>query len=278
MIDNFNIKLLFGGLSRCDNRWSRGYQKTDNCFKIYIPVDGECSLYGENKRYEITPGKIYLISGYKLISQECLNELKLYWFHFLPESLILRHIILSQSMVLSWQSKYFPGTDKLLEKTDDYFVFNHEKDTLYKRYFPKQHLECLIMSFVLNILSVLLENIDYQKISADFYDSRIKKAIEYMDANYTRNPGLDELSRIANLSKVQFLRNFKSLFQTSPLNYMLRKRLEHARFILSNTSLPINEVAARCGYFDECYFSRIFKKELDITPSGYRKKMQKQVP
>ena len=278
MIDNFNIKLLFGGFSKCDSRWSRGYQKTDNCFKIYIPVEGECSLYGEDKKYEIKPGSIYLISGYKLISQVCMEEMTLYWFHFLPESLILRHIILSQPMVVSWPTDSFPGTEKLLEKTADYFVFNHVKDTLYKRYFPKQHLECLIISFVLNILSVLLENINYQKISSEFYDSRIKKAIEYMDVNYTRNPGLDELSKIANLSKVQFLRNFKNLFQTSPFNYMLRKRLEHARFILSNTSLPIAEVAAKCGYFDEGYFSRIFKKELEITPSGYRKKMQKQMP
>jgi AraC-like DNA-binding protein len=278
MIDNFNIKLLFGGLSTCDITWSRGYQKTDDCFKIYIPVHGESALYGENESYLLMPGRIYLISGYKLKRQECLDEMRLYWFHFLPESLILRHIILSQPMVISWPLKDFPGTDKLLKKTSSYFVFRNERDTLYKRYFPKQHLECLILSFVLNILSVLLEDIDYQGISAGFYDTRLKKVVEYMDSNYIENPGLDELSRIASLSKVQFLRNFKKFFKTTPFNYMLRKRLELARFILSNTSLPITEVAAKCGYYDEGYFTRIFKKELEITPSGYRKKMQKQVP
>lgn len=278
MIDNFNIKLLFGGFSVCNREWTRKYQKTDNCFKVYVPVSGECFLYDDNERYRIAPGKIFLISGHKLIRQECLNEMKLYWFHFLPESLILRHIILSQPMVSAWDAEVFPGTHELLKKTTSYFIYKNEKDNLYKRYFPNQHLECLVISFVLRILSVFLEKIDYHKISTEFFDTRLKSVIEYMDAQYLNNPELDELSEIAHLSKAQFLRVFKDLFQTTPFNYMLRKRLEDAMFMLSNTSVPVSEVAARCGYYDESYFSRVFKKELEMAPSAYRKKMRRQGP
>lgn len=56
-------------------------------------------------------------------------------------------------------------------------------------------------------------------------------------------------------------------------NYVNRKRIQKSLFFLATTNLPIQEVAARVGIYDENYFSRIFKKFQLMTPREYRSAM-----
>ena len=51
-------------------------------------------------------------------------------------------------------------------------------------------------------------------------------------------------------------------------------RIQRAKRLLSNTTLPVIDIAASVGVEDQSYFSRLFKKETGLTPSTYRKKMQ----
>ena len=58
----------------------------------------------------------------------------------------------------------------------------------------------------------------------------------------------------------------------SPAVYIMRLRLVYAKRLLkSDVTLPIGNVAQRCGFEDVAYFSRIFKQQFDMTPSQYRK-------
>ncbi|MEI0735875.1 AraC family transcriptional regulator [Paenibacillus sp. JTLBN-2024] len=53
---------------------------------------------------------------------------------------------------------------------------------------------------------------------------------------------------------------------------MINGRLEHAKYLLDNSSLPIAAIAKMCGYENDTHFMRQFKKFVGETPSGYKKR------
>ena len=58
----------------------------------------------------------------------------------------------------------------------------------------------------------------------------------------------------------------------SPLEYVHTLRLEEAKQMLERSERPIEEVAYEVGYEDAGFFSRLFKRQVGLTPSTYRKK------
>ena len=66
-------------------------------------------------------------------------------------------------------------------------------------------------------------------------------------------------------------RIFEDLYQEPPHHFLLQCRLQKAEAMLADNALRIGEIAARCGFQDEFYFSRLFKKYHGMSPLNYRK-------
>ena len=100
---------------------------------------------------------------------------------------------------------------------------------------------------------------------------RLADALGYLEENYNRPLGLAELAARANLSKNQFIRVFRKAFGTTPIDYLVHRRLQKARELLENTSLSISQIAFDTGFTDSNYFSRRFRQETGKSPRDYRK-------
>lgn len=83
-----------------------------------------------------------------------------------------------------------------------------------------------------------------------------------------------ELAAIAHLSLSQFERRFKALFQVTPVQYLIRLRLNKAAQLLSGSTLKITEVATQCGFYDHSHFIRQFSRTFGLSPSAYRRQHQ----
>ncbi len=59
------------------------------------------------------------------------------------------------------------------------------------------------------------------------------------------------------------------------LNYFEKMKINLAQIMLAETELQIGEIAARVGYFDGNYFTKVFKKHTGVTPNQYRKSQKK---
>jgi len=77
-------------------------------------------------------------------------------------------------------------------------------------------------------------------------------------------------ARKLSVSYAHFRRLFEEFFQLPPGAFLLAARLEKAASLLSGTTLSVREIAHECGFEDEFYFSRIFKKHRTLSPSRYR--------
>ena len=102
----------------------------------------------------------------------------------------------------------------------------------------------------------------------------LTKSIEFMRANVARSLSLQELSRHAGLSPARFSSLFRDQTGSSPVEHHIRLRMQAACHHLDTTALSVKEVAAKLGYDDPYYFSRLFQKTLGHSPLAYRRSVK----
>jgi AraC-like DNA-binding protein len=101
-------------------------------------------------------------------------------------------------------------------------------------------------------------------------EQRIDKVKEIIDTRFQENISLDDIAAQLYMSKPYLRLLFKKKFGTSPLYYLITKRVDKAKYLLNYTGIPVKEVAANCGFDNPYYFSKMFKQETGFTPSEYR--------
>lgn len=97
------------------------------------------------------------------------------------------------------------------------------------------------------------------------------RAIEFIKENYYRpNLSLSEVSEEVNLSPYYFSHQFKKEYETTFIEYLTQLRLEAAVNLLKDMRLSIAQVSFAVGYQDPNYFSKVFKKWMNMSPQEYR--------
>lgn len=107
--------------------------------------------------------------------------------------------------------------------------------------------------------------------TANKTDESIQIAIADIKENLHKKIILPQIAEKCELSYVQFIRRFKLSTGMTPSNYIILLRVQKAKAMLSNTDLPIRDIASACGFEDEYYFSNFFKKQIGISPTAFRK-------
>lgn len=94
---------------------------------------------------------------------------------------------------------------------------------------------------------------------------------QYLDEHFTEDITLQTLSDLTYLNKYYLVHAFKNYKGTSPINYLIEKRISEACHLLENTNYPISKIATLVGFSSQSYFSQVFRKEMHVTPNTYRK-------
>ena len=102
-------------------------------------------------------------------------------------------------------------------------------------------------------------------------DPLIENAVTFINERVQHKLSISDVARRTGLSYVQFIRRFTAYAGMPPSEYLAALRLKKAESLLSDTALPVKEVAAACGFDNEYYFSNFFKKRVGMSPSLYRK-------
>lgn len=97
------------------------------------------------------------------------------------------------------------------------------------------------------------------------------RVLAYIDSNLDQPLKIDELAALARLSTSHFSHVFRRTFGIAPYGYILNRRMERARELLSTTDEPLAQVALRCGMTDQAHLSRLFKQQVGEPPSRWRR-------
>ena len=86
-----------------------------------------------------------------------------------------------------------------------------------------------------------------------------------------RNFTVAEMAASLHLSPNRFAGLYKAFFGVTPYATLLEARLMAARYLLHSGTLPVKEIARQCGWSDEYYFARFFKRRTGLTPGEFRR-------
>ncbi len=98
-----------------------------------------------------------------------------------------------------------------------------------------------------------------------------------MEANIEEPMTLDELSFHVGLSRRQLERLYQRYLQCVPTRYYLELRLERARQLLLQTSMPIVDIALACGFISAPHFSKCYRDTFGLPPRDERRRAAGQV-
>lgn len=122
--------------------------------------------------------------------------------------------------------------------------------------------------FLKNVIQLVCES----HKAGDIRDPRIRKVADYIYLHYLDQIPLSSLSREAGLGCTYLSSLFHQETGMTISNYIRRLRIDHAQLLLRYMDIPITEVSYQCGYQDNSYFTKDFRKECGCSPLEYRKR------
>jgi AraC-like DNA-binding protein len=271
-VESFNLILLCGGHTLCTpENWNKQASAIDHCFKLYFPVAGSARIRLNGKWHTIEPQRYYFICGFHIEQQQCPHLFDVYWVHFIPTSLGLRHMLLHGPSLFAWPEEIYECHRSTLETLPLLFEKPNAKVWRVAEV-------CRVHAMLLHLIAdYLRENQIESPLQSNELFMRIKPSIDFMNENIHSPLSLADIAARAHLAPTYFHKVFRELFQSTPLAYLTRRRLDVARQLLSSTSLPVKEVAHRVGYDNEFYFSRLFRRHFAMPPRDFKNNFSRHI-
>lgn len=105
-------------------------------------------------------------------------------------------------------------------------------------------------------------------------DEVIVSLQDYIHHHFASEISLAALGKLSGLNARTLNRRFQQATGSPPMEYVRKIRLDQASDLLKNTNLGIAEIALQVGYADADYFSRLFKRRYQLTPSEFRRSVR----
>ncbi len=132
--------------------------------------------------------------------------------------------------------------------------------------------EILTSGLLMNLLTMLLTIHNISEESDTALQSKLKTVLAYIDANFTMDITLDELSHRFYISKYYLTREFKRAYGETIFQHIIGLRINYAKRLLRFTDKSVEEISDLCGFNDQSYFSKQFKKAENTTCLAFRRK------
>ncbi len=100
--------------------------------------------------------------------------------------------------------------------------------------------------------------------------SSVERAKSYIAERYNKDISLDEVSREVDISPYYFSKLFKEETGENFIEYLTSIRINKAKQLITGSDMSMKEICTEVGYSDPNYFSRIFKKNVGVTPTEYK--------
>jgi AraC family transcriptional regulator len=101
----------------------------------------------------------------------------------------------------------------------------------------------------------------------------LRRVTEYIEDNLTKDLTLAQIADVAHMSPHYFSRAFRKSTGIPPHKYVIDRRIEKAKILLSDNHLPLVEVGLSVGFQNQSHFTTLFHKRTGVTPKVYRSRM-----
>ena len=245
--------------------------------ELVIVLDGSATHVVNNERFEINKGDVFVMNQGSAHSYENPENFRICNIMFRKEQFINDNYDICQlpgfHALFLLEPKYntengfksrlklspaaFSDVEQLIKSMlNEYTEDNQGRKTMVRSYF---------LQLVVLLSRLYGTNVKHREIES------ISRAAAFMEHNYAQDISINELLNVTHYSQRHFIRLFSATYSTTPQQYLLGIRIRRACVLLHEKTFSITEIATRCGFNDSNYFCRIFKKNIGVTPSTYRK-------
>jgi AraC family transcriptional regulator len=137
--------------------------------------------------------------------------------------------------------------------------------------FGQLYADCISIAIVARLLASAnrLPKIERRKVGA-LARWRLKRAIDYVDAQFDQPVSLADVASSAGLTRMHFAAQFRAATGLRPHEYLLRRRIERAQDMLLGTSMSLVDVALSVGFQTQAHFTSVFKRYAGQPPRAWR--------
>ena len=236
-------------------------------YELYYLIRGERDYFIEDKFYKVNEGDVVFVPRsliHRTSGKSALRTLIYFSDDFLKRffsSEILDSLSLSEPFV-------FRPNEKQAH------AFAEDFDAVLKAYFEEERTEERSAYFAGMVFKTLwsISNLKNCYEMQALQSTALENIVLYINENYSTISGLDEIAEHFFMSKYHLCRLFSKNLGMSLITYLNMVRIREACSLIKNTEMSFTEIATRCGFNSESYFCKLFKSEMGVSPSAYRKK------
>lgn len=270
---DLNPTMLFVNKQKMSRNSS--YHSHDYAEITYI-LAGRGQYYIEGNLYDVTAGDLIMcnpgIKHHNIVTSqteptvECFIGFTDFAFLDMPKNSI---ILKNNSPIMRTGSELKRQISRLC------YAMLAENDTnqVGKYFMLKSHL----IQLMLLLMRELVEPQPAQEgcnFESHYKNYAVNQIVNYLDEHCNEKISLDRIAKNMYLSPVYISKIFKEETGESPINYLIKIRLEKAKSMLeADEPVSIKKIATSVGYDDAYHFSKLFKKYYGVSPLHYRKQL-----
>ena len=286
------------------NRWSSGkvfslespgqsgqFLHQHDYYQFWYVEHGSCEHLIEGQKHEMYAGDAFILPPNLMHRTILRDDSRIFCCEFSLEDILsgaeksyfrkLGEITKGMSFTMLFENELYGAREKFsfslatqrkIEQVFTRMLDEYEQQPLLYEDFLQLHIMELLLLFIREYAQnprLAKENDPYE-----LYQSIINEAIAYIDENYDQVLTLDDMCTLFALSKTYFCYLFKMATRMTFVEYLLSKRIMHAKELLSTSNRTITDISQSVGFQDPSHFSRTFKKHQGLSPSEYRKYRQ----
>ena len=236
-------------------------------YQLLYVASGKAHFYFGGQEKEVTAGHMVLYQPRQEQKYDYFSKDKpeVYWVHFTGGDVknILRHFAIPMD-----ENVFYSGTASTYA-----YLF---KEMINELQMCKTGYQELLEMYLRQIFLLIQRSREEEKPAVSSYlQEEMEHARRYFSEHYNEAISIEDFAQSRGMSVSWFMRNFKQISKVTPMQYILNIRINNAVTLLETTDYNVAEISAIVGYDNPLYFSRIFKKQRGVSPSDYRKMLEK---
>lgn len=257
--NNIELSIFNCGLEKCaaGHTWGPGIR---DHYLIHLVISGKGTFQSAGHTWGLQTGDLFLAVPNQLVAYTA-DEQQPWEYCWVGFNGACAHKLVSQ----------LPFTDaEPIHHTKDLDTLrDHLKNLFLSRGLEPQDEAAMLGHLYLFMAALMRETRKQRPRTTSSASQYVLNAIKYIQFNYSHDISIDDVAKSVGVSRSHLYRVFMSNIGKSPIDYLTEYRINEACKLLRTGSLSIAEVAISVGFFDQFYFSRVFKKAMGLPPSKY---------
>lgn len=281
-LELINICVLNAGYAKTSQAWS-GTGLSSPFVRLYYIKAGHAEIVMPDARMKARPGFMYIVPSFVPHSITCEAGLEFYYLfvyerygqqtdlfdiYSFPHEVEANHAI---DLLFENYCNYYPQLNLPYQTADEFYAHPSYQEYVIRYANMDRYEKMQLQGFVWIVGSFFMKHA-HKRI--DDIDERVLRVIAYIKDNMQQEMTTETMADVACVTKAHLGRLFREKLGCSPIQFVLRTRIQCAQRLLVTTSRSVGSIASEVGVNDVSYFVRLFRQKIGFTPQEYRERLK----